>query len=114
MAFGDLLQHPLVGLPRDSGLSRFLASQASRSGRVPRHRVRMGGLDAVAQMVAAGVGAAVVPESAALRFGDATKTRTAALTDTWARRKLLICMTPQSAGFTGVMALAQALSNSGA
>jgi len=112
IAFGELLQHPLVGLPRDSGISRFLASQASRSGRVPRHRVRLGGFDAVAHMVAAGVGAAVVPESAARRFCDPKKTRVVALTDTWARRKLLICMTPQGAGLTGVNALAQALASS--
>lgn len=112
IAFGELLQHPLVGLPRDSGISRFLASQASRSGRVPRHRVRLGGFDAVAHMVAAGVGAAVVPESAARRFCDPKKTRVVALTDTWARRKLVICMTPQGAGLTGVNALAQALASS--
>lgn len=112
MAFGELLQHPLVGLSRDSGLSRFLASQASRSGRVPRHRVRLGGFDAIAHMVAAGVGAAVVPESAASRFSDPKKTRIAALSDTWARRKLLICMTPQGAELTGVSALAEALASS--
>src|SRR5690606_26302645 len=35
--FSGLLEHPMVGLTRDSGLSRFLAAQASRSGRVPRH-----------------------------------------------------------------------------
>lgn len=61
--------------------------------------------------MAAGVGAAVVPESAALRFGDAKKTRIAALSDTWARRKLLICMTPHGAQLTGVSALAQALAS---
>ena len=106
--FGELLERPLVGLSADSGLSRFLAAQASRSGRVPRHRVRLSGFDAVAQLVAAGVGAAVMPESAALRFqGEAT--RVAALSDAWAHRKLLVCMTPQGVEFTGVRALADAL-----
>ncbi|MDD2691459.1 MAG: LysR family transcriptional regulator [Simplicispira sp.] len=106
--FGELLERPLVGLSADSGLSRFLAAQASRSGRVPRHRVRLSGFDAVAQLVAAGVGAAVMPESAALRFqGEAT--RVVALSDAWAHRKLLVCMTPQGVEFTGVRALADAL-----
>ena len=108
MAYGELLEHPLVGLPRDSGLSRFLAAQASRSGRVPRHRVRLGGFDAVARLVAAGAGAAVMPESAAARHGG-TGTRVVALTDAWARRKLLICMTPQGGELIGVRALVEAL-----
>lgn len=108
IAFADLLEQPLVGLGRDSGLSRFLAAQASRSGRVPRHRVRLAGFDAVAQLVAAGVGAAVMPQSAASRVPD-DAVRIVALSDAWARRQLLICMTPEGAGLAGVSALAQAL-----
>lgn len=108
MAYSELLEHSLVGLPRDSGLSRFLATQASRSGRVPRHRVRLGGFDAVAQLVASGAGAAVMPESAALRHGD-PGIRVLSLTDDWARRKLLICMTPQGAELSSIRALVKAL-----
>lgn len=108
MAYGELLEHPLVGLPRDSGLSRFLAAQASRSGRVPRHRARLGGFDAVAQLVAAGAGAAVMPESAASRYGDPS-TRVVALSDPWAARKLLICMTSQGGELNSVRALVEAL-----
>ncbi len=111
LAFGELLEHPLVGLPRDSGLSHFLAAQASRSGRVPRHRVRVSGFDAVAQMVAAGVGAAVMPESAALRFAR-DGARIATLSDAWARRKLLVCMRADAAHLSGVRALASALDGS--
>lgn len=108
MAYGELLEHPLVGLPRDSGLSRFLAAQASRSGRIPRHRVRLGGFDAVAQLVAAGAGAAVMPESAASRYRD-RRTRVVGLSDQWAQRKLLICMTPQGAAMNSVRVLVEAL-----
>jgi len=108
LAYGELLEHPLVGLPRDSGLSRFLAAQASRSGRVPRHRVRLGGFDAVAQLVAAGAGAAVMPQSAASRYRDASS-RMVPLSDAWAHRRLLICMTPQGAELNSVRALVQAL-----
>jgi molybdate transport repressor ModE-like protein len=108
VAYGELLDHPLVGLPRDSGLSRFLAAQASRSGRVPHHRVRLGGFDAVAQLVAAGAGAAVMPERAATRFRD-PHTRVLRLSDPWAQRQLLICMTPQGAAMNSVRALVKAL-----
>ncbi|MBL8350843.1 MAG: LysR family transcriptional regulator [Burkholderiaceae bacterium] len=106
--YGELLEGPLVGLPRDSGLSRFLAAQASRSGRVPRHRVRLGGFDAVARLVAAGAGAAVMPESAATRYLD-LGTRVLPLSDPWARRRLLICITPQGAALNTVRALVDAL-----
>lgn len=108
MAYGELLEHPFVGLARDSGLSRFLAAQASRSGRVPRHRVRLGGFDALAELVAAGVGAAVMPESAAVRFSKAD-TRIVALSDAWSRRRLLVCMTPEGSELPSVCTLADAL-----
>lgn len=111
IAFGELLERPLVGLSSDSGLSRFLAAQASRSGRVPRHRVRLSGFDGMAQLVAAGVGAAVMPESAALRLRG-EDTRVIALSDGWAYRKLLVCMTPQGVELMGVRALADSLATS--
>lgn len=108
IAFGELLERPLVGLPGDSGLSRFLAAQASRSGRIPRHRVRLSGFDGMVQLVAAGVGAAVMPQSAALRF-KADGTRLLTLTDHWATRRLLVCMTRQGAELQAVAALADAI-----
>lgn len=111
ISFGELLERPLIGLSSDSGLSGFLAAQASRSGRVPRHRVRLSGFDGMAQLVAAGVGAAVMPESAALRLRG-KDTRILVLSDGWAARKLLVCMTPQGADFAGVRTLADSLVSS--
>ncbi len=108
VGYGELLEGPLVGLPRESGLSRFLAGQASRSGRVPRHRVRLGGFDAVARLVAAGAGAAVMPESAATRYRDPA-TRILPLSDPWAKRRLLICITPEGSGLKTIRALVDAL-----
>ncbi len=108
IAFGELLERPLVGLASDSGLSRFLAAQASRSGRVPRHRARLSGFDGIARLVAAGIGAAVMPESAALRLKD-EDTQVIGLSEGWAARKLLVCMTPQGAELSGVKALADSL-----
>jgi len=107
-SYGELLQQPMVGLPRDSGLSRFLATHASRSGRVPRHRVRLDNLAAIAAMVAAGVGVAVVPQSVASRHVQ-PGTRIVPLRDSWACRHLLVCMTPNGSAFPGVRQLAQAL-----
>jgi DNA-binding transcriptional LysR family regulator len=88
--FADVLDEPFVGLAADSGLSRFLHAQASRCGKRMHHRVRVRGFDAVAQLVRAGVGVAVVPECAALRFA-AAGVGVQPLADDWATRRLLLC-----------------------
>ncbi len=102
--FGYLLAEPWVGLPADSGLSRFLLQQAARAGRLPRHRVRVNGLDAVAAVVADGVGVAVVPAFAAQRYAN-DRMRTVALADVWATRQLLVCWRPEPSPSTGVQRL---------
>jgi DNA-binding transcriptional LysR family regulator len=93
-----------VGLPADAGLSRYLAVQASRCGRVPHHRVRLGQFAAIAQLVADGVGAAVMPLSAAQRWRVAPAV-VVPLADAWSRRRLLLCATPQAMELAGVQAL---------
>lgn len=108
LRYADLLDRPFVGLPQNSGLSRFLVKQASRSGRVPQHRVRVGNFDAVAQIVSSGVGVAVMPLSAARRLQTA-QMRALPLSDSWARRRLLVCTTAESAALAGVQALVTAL-----
>ncbi|MCM5681434.1 LysR family transcriptional regulator [Schlegelella sp. S2-27] len=108
MPFAALLERPFVGLSADSGLSRFLLQQARRSGRMPQHRVRVASFDAVAQIVACGVGVAVMPLSAAARWRGA-QVRIVALQDAWARRKLMICTSGQAAGRPAIQALVDAL-----
>ncbi|MCB1954881.1 MAG: LysR family transcriptional regulator [Rhodocyclaceae bacterium] len=109
IAYREVLAHALVGLPREAGLSRFLAAQARRSGLAPRHRVRLAGFGALARLVAAGVGVAVVPEGAALRHRSRAL-RIVPLADPWARRRLLLCLAPGAGALAGVRALADALS----
>jgi len=70
--------------------------------------VRLAGFDAVARLVSAGAGVAVMPESAAIRFRG-TGTRVLPLSDPWARRRLLVCMTPQGTELIAVRALVDAL-----
>ena len=106
--FAELLDRPFVGLSAHSGLSRFLARQAARSGRVPHHRVRVGSFDAVACLVGAGVGVAVMPLHAAQRWCDAS-VQVAALKDSWAKRRLLVCSTAAAAAQPGAQALISSL-----
>ena len=99
---------PHLNLSGESGLSRFLLQQAARSGRVPHHRVRVSIFDAVASLVEAGVGVAVMPLSAANRWSDA-RVRIAPLTDAWAKRRLLICSTAHAETVPSAQSLIKAL-----
>jgi molybdate transport repressor ModE-like protein len=108
LRFAQLLDRPFVGLPVESGLSRFLLQQAARSGRVPHHRVRVSNFDAVARIVEAGVGVAVMPLSAARRWRGAN-VQIAALKDGWAKRRLLICSTPHAQALPSARSLIEAL-----
>lgn len=107
--FVELLDQPFVGLGAESGLSRFLQAQAARGGRVPKHRVRVSSFEAIARLVEAGAGVAVMPRSAAKRQMTAGL-RMVALADAWARRTLLLCHTAQAPSLPGVRALIDALS----
>lgn len=88
LAYAELLDRELVGLPAGSALGRLLARQSAALGRTPVTRVRGAAFDAVCRFVAQGVGLAVLPEIAGRR-GAVT---TVPLSDPWASRHLLICV----------------------
>lgn len=102
--FASLLDQPFVGLPAESGLSRFLQGQALHYGRGLHHRVRVSSLDAVVSLVGDGVGVAVVPEATAQRLASG-RVRVRTLTDAWAMRRLLICTSGDAALGRGASAL---------
>lgn len=106
--FNALLGRPFVGLPADSGLSRFLQQQALRCGRLQQHRVRVADVDTVLQLVAAGVGVAVLPRHATAAPA-AAGVQFAPLAEGWARRRLLLCTPAAEPDRPAVRALLQAL-----
>jgi DNA-binding transcriptional LysR family regulator len=88
----DILDREFVGLPRESALQRHLAAHAARFGEALKVRVRVSGFDAVCAMVEAGVGIAIVPETAAKRCQRSMRIALVRLADPWARRRLVICV----------------------
>ena len=56
-----------------------------------RVRARLRDFDAICQMVASGVGIAVVPEAAAKRCAQSMPISIVRIRDSWANRKLVIC-----------------------
>ena len=111
--FASLLNRPFVGLPAESGLSRFLQSQALHYGRGLHHRVRVRSLDSVVRLVGDGVGVAVVPEATAQRLAS-DRVRVRALTDAWAKRRLVLCTADDAELGRGAAALVRFLAEPGA
>jgi len=85
----DIVEREFVALPRDSALQRHLASQAARLGVIMKVRARVHGFDAVCRMVETGVD---VPEASAKRSKRSMRIDTARLQDSWANRRLAICV----------------------
>lgn len=88
----DVAGHDFVGLVQGSALQEHIAHHARRSGRPLSYRVRLRSFDAVCRMVGQGVGVAIVPRAAALRYGRAAGLSRVALADPWAARDLVLCV----------------------
>jgi DNA-binding transcriptional LysR family regulator len=90
--FRDVAQRDFVGLSDDSALQGHIVTHAARLGVRLQIRARLRNFDAVCRMVAAGVGIAVIPETAALRCRRTMKIGMVKLGDSWATRRLAICV----------------------
>lgn len=92
VSFNETLQYEYVGLSEWSAIHAFLIQAADNLGYPFRFRVEVGSFDAVCRMIEAGVGIGVVPEKAALRYAGNMQIRVIKLTDSWAERKLHVCV----------------------
>jgi molybdate transport repressor ModE-like protein len=92
VAFRDVLNHDVVGFPAGSALQEYLDHHAARAGRRLKLRVRLNGFDAICRLVEAGIGLAVLPETAAKRCRQSMAIRQVPLTDAWALRHFSICV----------------------
>lgn len=95
-AFQSVLDQDFVGLVATNALQQHLSQRARQAGRPLKLRIRLGSFDAVCRMVAAGIGVAIVPETAARRCCKTTPFRIAELADSWALRKLHVCVRSSS------------------
>lgn len=89
--FQELAERDFVGLTNSTALQVHISKHAARLGMRLRFRARLRDFDAICQMVAAGVGIAVVPEAAAKRCAQSMPIATIKIRDSWANRKLAIC-----------------------
>jgi DNA-binding transcriptional LysR family regulator len=89
--FRDVTGRDFVGLTAASALHAHIAGHAARLGARLRHRAQLNNFDSIGQMVAAGIGVAVMPEVAAKRCARSMRIGVVRLRDPWANRKLVIC-----------------------
>jgi DNA-binding transcriptional LysR family regulator len=92
IAFRDTLAYDHVGLTVGNALQDTIEDHAARAGRRLKLRLRLPGFDAVCQVVGSGIGVAVVPATTARRYQQFTAIRIIPLVDTWAPRRLTICV----------------------
>jgi DNA-binding transcriptional LysR family regulator len=89
--FQEVTGHDFIGLTASTALQLHIARYAARLGARLRFRARLRDFDAICQMVAADVGIAVIPETAARRCARSMPIAMVRLRDSWANRKLTIC-----------------------
>src|SRR6202158_3975673 len=89
--FQELSDRDFVGLTSSTALHAHIPRHAARLGVRLRFRARLRDFDAICQMVAAGVGVAVVPEAAARRCARSMSILMIKIRAPWANRKLAIC-----------------------
>lgn len=87
VAFSEMLDEDFVGMHQGSTLQPFLYAEASKLGKTLRLRVQLTSFDAICQMIGAGVGIAVLPESAAIRNKASLKLSLIELSDAWSLRE---------------------------
>ena len=89
--FREVVESDFVGLITSSALHAHVSGHAAKLGARMRFRARLNNFDAIGQMVAAGIGVAVMPEVAARRCARSMKINVVRIRDSWANRRLAIC-----------------------
>jgi DNA-binding transcriptional LysR family regulator len=88
--FVDAIEYDIVSLSKGTSLAKRLQIEAEALGRRLKLRIHVRSFDAMCQMVAAGMGVAVLPRDAVQPLLRAMNLRQIALQDDWAQRRLLI------------------------
>ena len=86
----DILHYPFVGLMQYHSLQQSIETQAKLLNCAIQYRLRLPNFAAIAQVVANGVGIAIMPKRAALRLNVLYNFHQIELVGNWANRKLLL------------------------
>ena len=90
VSFDDLLDYDLVGLHAGASAQELMREQALARGRTLNARLAVRGFDAIAQLVEAGLGVAVLPQGPAQRFAQVFAVKLLRLEESWAQRDYVL------------------------
>lgn len=88
LAFADAVEYEFVALSQATSLAQRLVMESAQIGKPLRVRIHVRSFDAMCQMVAAGLGIAVLPDAAVQPLLKALGLRRLELSDEWAVREL--------------------------
>jgi DNA-binding transcriptional LysR family regulator len=91
ISFSECLRYPFVGYIEGNPLQEHLRGRTRPLGLRPQYRARLPNAEAICRAVAGGVGIAVLPAIAALRWRDSLGLAAVPLTNSWAQRNLILC-----------------------
>jgi molybdate transport repressor ModE-like protein len=86
----ETLNYPFVGLMQYHSLQQSIENQAKQLNCAIQYRLRLPSFAAIAQVVANGVGIAIMPKRAAQRLSKLHAFHQVELSGSWAQRKLLL------------------------
>jgi DNA-binding transcriptional LysR family regulator len=90
VTFDDLLAYDFIGLHAGASAQELMREQAAARGKTLNARWQVRGFDAIAQLVEAGLGVAVVPDQPAERFTRVFGVRALRLEEAWADREYVL------------------------
>jgi DNA-binding transcriptional LysR family regulator len=92
LELADLLSYPFIGMQRDSALLALYRTHAKAMGAVLRERVHAASFDTVRNLVAAGLGVAILPAGVVRPFEASLGFEVRSLRESWALRPLVLCV----------------------
>jgi DNA-binding transcriptional LysR family regulator len=95
LRFETLLEHDIVGLHAGAAVHELMRAEAEGHGRPLKARLQVRGFDAIAQLVEAGLGVAVLPAAVATRLAQVFRVHVAPLDEPWAERDYLLAVRRQ-------------------
>ena len=90
LTLAELTEHDFVSLPAETSLAQRLAAETANLGRRLRVRIHVRSFDAMCQMVAAGLGIAVLPDAAVQPHLRSMGLARLEIAGAWVERELLL------------------------
>lgn len=90
----NILACDVIGLGEGSAISALLEKLANESGRLLRMRMRVGGFDSIAALIAQGLGVGVMPKAVAKAVAGGARFLRVEIPEPWAQRQFVLCCRP--------------------